>query len=422
VHGPGCAQAASASRSTCLTGSSPLGPWPSAGEQTWATSPAGSTRSAPESRRDGRAQRNRTGSRRVALSSCGRACAACSADFQAQDPAASLAFPRRGPRHRGRDGSGLDRHLRRAGQPGRADQRDAAGASAVLQRKDRQLHTEAFDRLMADAIPSAAVVKMAANPAGETAGMPPRSPGFTPEMPPKGASHQMAASPNRIRNEETPANARVLRMELAGLEPATSWVRFGRPTCSNGIYLQGFCDPTAWRGPIPIPYVAGDSRELRPQNRLCGLNPGRHPLDDEELVATGRGDDPRVANGSPARSWRCCLSTRAALTRGPGSRSWLPLPHGDRGTITRRRRATSRRAGRRPRAPAQPLGEQVRLDAWEVGRLAARRRDPLPERPLERCGPLVELASTLVHGARKQTVPPRASSSARGSPRLFTRA
>jgi integrase len=37
----------------------------------------------------------------------------------------------------------------------------------VLQRKDRELYTEAFDRLMADAIPSAPAVKTAANPARE---------------------------------------------------------------------------------------------------------------------------------------------------------------------------------------------------------------------------------------------------------------
>ena len=46
--------------------------------------------------------------------------------------------------------------------------------SQVLQRKDRDLYTEAFDRLMADASPSAAAVKMAANPDRGTAGMPPQ--------------------------------------------------------------------------------------------------------------------------------------------------------------------------------------------------------------------------------------------------------
>jgi hypothetical protein len=42
----------------------------------------------------------------------------------------------------------------------------------VLQRKDRELYTEAFDRLMADAIPSAATLKTTAESAAE-------GPGFT---------------------------------------------------------------------------------------------------------------------------------------------------------------------------------------------------------------------------------------------------
>jgi hypothetical protein len=55
----------------------------------------------------------------------------------------------------------------------------------VLQRKDRELYTEAFDRLMADAIPSAAGVKMAADPDREMAGMPPDRTGFAPEIAPE---------------------------------------------------------------------------------------------------------------------------------------------------------------------------------------------------------------------------------------------
>jgi hypothetical protein len=41
-------------------------------------------------------------------------------------------------------------------------------------------------------------------------------------------THVISTLPNRTHYEETPANARVLRMELAGLEPATSWVRSRR--------------------------------------------------------------------------------------------------------------------------------------------------------------------------------------------------
>jgi hypothetical protein len=55
----------------------------------------------------------------------------------------------------------------------------------VLQRKDRELYTEAFDRLMADAIPSAAASKSAANPAREIAGMPLDGIGFAPEIAPE---------------------------------------------------------------------------------------------------------------------------------------------------------------------------------------------------------------------------------------------
>ena len=57
--------------------------------------------------------------------------------------------------------------------------------SQVLQRKDRDLYTEAFDRLMADAIPSAAAVKMAANPYRGTAGMSPNGARFAPDIAPE---------------------------------------------------------------------------------------------------------------------------------------------------------------------------------------------------------------------------------------------
>jgi integrase len=55
----------------------------------------------------------------------------------------------------------------------------------VLQRKDRDLYTAAFDRLMADAIPSAAAVKLAAKPDREIAAMPPNGGGFAPEIAPE---------------------------------------------------------------------------------------------------------------------------------------------------------------------------------------------------------------------------------------------
>lgn len=57
--------------------------------------------------------------------------------------------------------------------------------SQVLQRKDRELYTEAFDRLMADAIPSSDAVKMATDPGREMAGLPPNRTGFAPEIAPE---------------------------------------------------------------------------------------------------------------------------------------------------------------------------------------------------------------------------------------------
>jgi integrase len=55
----------------------------------------------------------------------------------------------------------------------------------VLQRRDRGLYTEAFDRLMADAIPSATAVKMAPDSPREMEGLPPNRTGFAPEIAPE---------------------------------------------------------------------------------------------------------------------------------------------------------------------------------------------------------------------------------------------
>jgi hypothetical protein len=57
--------------------------------------------------------------------------------------------------------------------------------SQVLQRKDRELYTEAFDRLMADAFPSPGAVKMGADPGREIEGMPPDRTVFAPEIAPE---------------------------------------------------------------------------------------------------------------------------------------------------------------------------------------------------------------------------------------------
>jgi hypothetical protein len=58
-------------------------------------------------------------------------------------------------------------------------------------------------------------------------------------------------------------------MELAGLEPATSWVRFGRPKRSNARDLQGFSRGRACLGPLPIPNVC---------RRVTGVKATERPL------------------------------------------------------------------------------------------------------------------------------------------------
>ena len=44
-------------------------------------------------------------------------------------------------------------------------------------------------------------------------------------------------------------------MELAGLEPAASWVRFGRPLRANSANLQGIERATVRHRPFPITYI-----------------------------------------------------------------------------------------------------------------------------------------------------------------------
>jgi hypothetical protein len=101
---------------------------------------------------------------------------------------------------------------------------------------------------------------------------------------------------NATRNARTPAIAGVLGMELAGLEPATSWCDSGVP----GTRVMSICrafrnQPAVLAGFRCLPF-AGDSRELRPQNCLCGLNPGggtmrerRRSGRDETREPAGRG-------------------------------------------------------------------------------------------------------------------------------------
>jgi integrase len=57
--------------------------------------------------------------------------------------------------------------------------------SQVLQRRDRDVYTEAFDRLMADAIPSAAAVKVPTDVTVKSGAMPVDDAGFAPEFAPE---------------------------------------------------------------------------------------------------------------------------------------------------------------------------------------------------------------------------------------------
>ena len=69
----------------------------------------------------------------------------------------------------------------------------------------------------------------------------------------RGSRSQNPKAPIGERNERTPAVARVLGVELGGLEPATSWVRFGLASHSNHDDLQGVWSALAEVSPIGIP-------------------------------------------------------------------------------------------------------------------------------------------------------------------------
>ena len=63
-------------------------------------------------------------------------------------------------------------------------------------------------------------------------------------------------------------------MELAGLEPATSWVRFGRAPDSNHVDLQAFGQHPPGSARPECPGIAGDYREFAPENPASGANVG----------------------------------------------------------------------------------------------------------------------------------------------------
>jgi hypothetical protein len=66
-------------------------------------------------------------------------------------------------------------------------------------------------------------------------------------------------------------------MELAGLEPAASWVRSGDSFPQTIAICRGCSHTPASLPGFKWPEFAGDSRELRPEKRRCGLNARRIP-------------------------------------------------------------------------------------------------------------------------------------------------
>jgi hypothetical protein len=76
----------------------------------------------------------------------------------------------------------------------------------VLQRKDRDLYTQAFDRLMADAIPPTAAPEMATTRAAKSRECPPMGPGLPPRLLPKRFSCQMTTGPESRPQRRDPRN------------------------------------------------------------------------------------------------------------------------------------------------------------------------------------------------------------------------
>jgi hypothetical protein len=64
----------------------------------------------------------------------------------------------------------------------------------------------------------------------------------------------------------------LLSMELAGLEPATSWVRFGRAPHSNHANLQGFRPALAGSAGQNARQMSAITGSLPPENAASGAN------------------------------------------------------------------------------------------------------------------------------------------------------
>jgi hypothetical protein len=92
----------------------------------------------------------------------------------------------------------------------------------------------------------------------------------------------------------------VFLMELAGLEPATSWVRFGRAPRSNNRDLQELWWPAAGVVPPRMPTNCRRLPRVCPRRRRFG---GKHPH-------RGRGSPPAIPAGT-SRTQRMRLPRRA---------------------------------------------------------------------------------------------------------------
>ena len=126
-------------------------------------------------------------------------------------------------------------------------------------------------------------------------------------------------------------------MELAGLEPATSWVRFGRALDSNSTDLQGFRSGLAGHGPVRM---RSDHRRLPgvcpPKRRFGGKRhrpSSRRPEPAADMTSLRSGapvhpfKGPLIARHTERRS---CSCTEPGATPEPTDRRSRPACRPDR--------------------------------------------------------------------------------------------
>ena len=153
-----------------------------------------------------------------------------------------------------------------------------------------------------------------------------------------------------LAQRENPRHDRGSPMELAGLEPAASWVRFGRPLRANSRIVaicRAFSEPRFATGHSLLRTFAGDSRELRPENQRCGLNVRRTSMRfvlSDPLVANQRSARPRKSplRPLPFAQGGSAVSGATGLRRTRINRR-AAMPTGRRGWRSRRSRSRHER-------------------------------------------------------------------------------